>query len=174
MESVTAFIEVSGGSNIKHEHDHSTGRLVVDRILHTPMSYPFNYGYFPNTIAGDNDPLDVMVVTSYQLIPGCYIKCKLLGVLYTEDEKGKDEKIIAVPIDKVDPYMKGINKLTDLKDDQLTRIKYFFEHYKDLEKEKWVKVTGWGDHEAAIEVYQKSKCCKNIGQKCDEFSTTLE
>ena len=109
--SITVFIEVSTKTNIKYEHDHKTGRLICDRILHTPMTYPYNYGYIPGTLAGDGDPLDVMVVTSYKLLPGCYIECKILGVLYTEDEKGKDEKIIAVPISKIDPYTKSINQI---------------------------------------------------------------
>lgn len=155
--SVTVFIEVSSNTNIKYEHDHNTGRLICDRILHTPMTYPYNYGYIPDTLAGDGDPLDVIVVTSYKLLPGCYIECKILGVLYTEDEKGKDEKIIAVPISKIDPYMKSINKLSDLKQSQLDMIHFFFENYKSLEKDKWVKVNGWGSREEAETVYNSSK-----------------
>lgn len=155
--NVIVCIEVSSNSNIKYEHDHETGRLICDRILHTPMTYPYNYGYIPNTLAGDGDPLDIIVVTSYTFLPGCHIECKILGVLYTEDEKGKDEKIITVPINKVDPYMKNINQLSDLKQSQLDKIKFFFENYKSLEEDKWVKVTGWGDREEAITVYEASK-----------------
>lgn len=154
---ISVFIEVTANSNIKYEHDHKTGRLICDRILHTPMAYPYNYGYIPDTLAGDGDPLDIMVVTSYKLQPGCYIMCKVLGVLYTEDEKGKDEKIIAVPISKVDPFMENINQLSDLKISQLNKIKFFFENYKALEKNKWVKVIGWGDKEEAEAVYEASK-----------------
>lgn len=155
--NITVYIEVSANTNIKYEHDHKTGRLICDRILHTPMTYPYNYGYIPNTLAGDGDPLDVMIVTSYKLLPGCYVECKILGVLYTEDEKGKDEKIIAVPITKVDPYMKTINQLSDLKKSQLDKIHFFFENYKSLEKDKWVKVNGWGSREEAEAVYEASK-----------------
>ena len=155
--SVNVYIEVSSNSNIKYEHDHKTGRIICDRILHTPMTYPYNYGYVPETLAGDGDPLDVLVVTSYQLIPGCYVECKFLGVLYTEDEKGKDEKIIAVPVSKIDPYMESVNKLSDLKKSQLDKIKFFFENYKSLEPNKWVKVTGWGTREEAVTIYQSSK-----------------
>lgn len=162
MEPIEAFIEVTTGGDVKYEIDHNSGRLKVDRILHTPMCYPYNYGYFPNTLAGDGDPLDVMVVASRKFLSGSYVECKILGVLYTEDEKGKDEKIIAVPIDKVDPYMKNIHNLNDLKKDQLTRIKYFFEHYKDLEQEKWVKVLNWGDRDAAIKVYKESKNIETV------------
>jgi inorganic pyrophosphatase len=155
--SIIVFIEVSSNTNIKYEHDHKTGRLICDRILHTPMTYPYNYGYIPETLAGDGDPLDVMVVTSYKLLPGSYVECKILGVLYTEDEKGKDEKIIAVPISKIDPYMKSINQLSDLKQSQLDMIHFFFENYKSLEKDKWVKVSGWGSREEAEAVYEASK-----------------
>lgn len=165
--SVTVFIEVSSNSNIKYEHDHKTGRLICDRILHTSMTYPYNYGYIPNTLAGDGDPLDVMVVTSYKLLPGCYVDCKILGVLYTEDEKGKDEKIIAVPVSKIDPYMKSINQLSDLKQSQIDMIHFFFENYKSLEKGKWVKVNGWGSREDAEDVYNtsKNKYKNNISEK---------
>lgn len=155
--SIIVFIEVSSNTNIKYEHDHKTGRLICDRILHTPMTYPYNYGYIPDTLAGDGDPLDVIVVTSYKLLPGCYIECKILGVLYTEDEKGKDEKIIAVPISKIDPYMKSINILSDLKKSQLDMIYFFFENYKSLEKDKWVKIIGWGSKAEAEIVYEASK-----------------
>ena len=152
--SVEVFIEVTKDSNIKYEH--KNGKLVCDRVLHCPMVYSYNYGYLPNTLAGDGDPLDIVVVTGYRLLPSCYIQCKILGVLYTRDEKGMDEKLIAVPISKVDPYMRDINKLSDLKEIQRDKIKFFFEHYKKLEPNKWVEVTGWGDKEAALAVYNTS------------------
>ncbi len=153
---VEAFIEVTKESNIKYEHDHGTGKLVCDRVLHTSCVYPYNYGYIDGTLAGDGDPLDIMVVTGYKLLPGSYIKCNLLGVLYTKDEKGMDEKLIAVPIDKIDPYMRDINELEDLKEIQRDKIQFFFEHYKKLEPEKWVEVSGWGDREAAHKVLMES------------------
>lgn len=154
--AISVFIEVSKDSNVKYEHNKDENRIECDRVLFTPMAYPYNYGYFPGTEAGDGDPLDVMVVTNYPLLPGCYIKCKILGVLYTKDEKGTDEKIIAVPIESVDPYMKTINDLFDLKHCQLDKIKFFFENYKKLENNKWVEVTGWGNKEAAMKVYEES------------------
>lgn len=153
---VEAFIEVSKDSNIKYEHDHETGKLVCDRVLHTSCVYPYNYGYIDGTLAGDGDPLDIMVVTGYKLLPGSYIKCKLLGVLYTKDEKGMDEKLIAVPVHKIDPYMRNINGLEDLKQIQRDKIQFFFEHYKKLEPGKWVEVTGWGDREEAQKVLEES------------------
>lgn len=155
-DEIEVFIEVTKESNIKYEHDHKTGKLVCDRVLHTSCVYPYNYGYIDHTLAGDGDPLDVMVVTGYALMPGSYIKCKILGVLYTEDEKGMDEKLIAVPVDKIDPYMKGINGLDDLKEIQRDKIQFFFEHYKKLEPNKWVKVKGWGSKEDACDVLKKS------------------
>ncbi len=154
---VEAFIEVTKESNIKYEHDHETGKLVCDRVLHTSCVYPYNYGYVEGTLAGDGDPLDIMVVTGYALMPGCYIKCKILGVLYTKDEKGMDEKLIAVPVEKIDPYMRGVNKLEDLKDIQRDKIKFFFEHYKKLEPEKWVEVSGWGGREAGLKVLKEAR-----------------
>lgn len=153
---VEAFIEVTKESNIKYEHDHETGKLVCDRVLHTSCVYPYNYGYIDGTLAGDGDPLDIMVVTGYGLVAGSYIKCKLLGVLYTEDEKGTDEKLIAVPVDKIDPYMRDINGLDDLKKIQRDKIKFFFEHYKKLEPNKWVKVTEWGDRADAVSVLKEA------------------
>ena len=153
---VEAFIEVTKESNIKYEHDHETGKLVCDRVLHTSCVYPYNYGYIHGTLAGDGDPLDIMVVTGYKLLPGSHIRCKLLGVLYTKDEKGMDEKLIAVPVDKIDPYMHGINELNDLKQIQRDKIQFFFEHYKKLEPGKWVEVSGWGDRGAAQKVLIES------------------
>lgn len=160
---VEAFIEVTKESNIKYEHDHETGKLVCDRVLHTSCVYPYNYGYIDGTLAGDGDPLDIMVVTGYALMPGSYIKCKLLGVLYTRDEKGMDEKLIAVPVDKIDPYMKGIHELEDLKKIQRDKIQFFFEHYKKLEPGKWVEVTGWGNAAAAAKVLNESVERHNSG-----------
>ena len=154
---VEVFIEVTKESNIKYEHDHETGKLICDRVLHTTCVYPYNYGYIEKTLAGDGDPLDIMVVTGYKLIPGCYIECKILGVLFTRDEKGMDEKLIAVPIEKIDPYMRGINTLGDLKQIQRDKIKFFFEHYKKLEPGKWVEVTGWGDKDQALTILKNSK-----------------
>lgn len=154
---VEVFIEVTKESNIKYEHEHETGKLICDRVLHTTCVYPYNYGYIGDTLAGDGDPLDIMVVTGYGLMPGCYIKCKILGVLFTRDEKGMDEKLIAVPIEKIDPYMRGINKLEDLKEIQRDKIKFFFEHYKKLEPGKWVEVTGWGNKDDALNILKNSR-----------------
>ena len=132
------FIEISKGTNIKYEYE--DGRLKVDRFLNVPFSYPFNYGYIPNTLGGDGDALDAVVICDYSIQPCSYIKCKLIGCLRTEDEKGEDDKFIFVPDETVDKNSTIINELSDIKTDILNKIKYFFEHYKDLDPNKWIKV----------------------------------
>jgi len=138
---------------IKYEVDKSTGALFVDRFMMTSMHYPCNYGYVPHTIADDGDPVDVLVVTPYPIAVGAVIRCRPLGVLKMEDEAGGDSKLLAVPIDKVLPLYKHWRKAADLQPERLLQIQHFFEHYKDLEPGKWVKVLGWGGPEdAAIEI----------------------
>ncbi len=142
---VNVIIEVSAGSTpVKYEFDKDAGAMIVDRFVQTPMFYPANYGFIPHTLAADGDPLDVMVVTRYPLIPGSVIAARPIGVLYMEDESGMDEKIIAVPKVKLDPYYSKVNELSDLPDVFVNQIKHFFERYKDLEPGKWVKITGFG------------------------------
>ncbi len=128
---------------IKYEVDEETGALFVDRFMGTAMHYPCNYGYVPQTIADDGDPVDVLVITPFPLIPGVVVPCRPLGVLKMDDEAGGDSKLLAVPTEKILPMYEKIQKLDDLPDLMLKRIQHFFEHYKDLEPGKWVKVKGW-------------------------------
>ncbi|WP_028456144.1 inorganic diphosphatase [Chitinilyticum litopenaei] len=134
---------------IKYEFDKEAGAIVVDRFVGTSMSYPMNYGFVPHTLSLDGDPVDVLVHTPYPLAPGMVIKCRAIGVLGMEDESGQDAKVIAVPVEKICPMYKHIQKLEDLPELLLAQVKHYFEHYKDLEAGKWVKVTGWGDKAAA-------------------------
>jgi inorganic pyrophosphatase len=137
------------GEPVKYEVDKETGAIFVDRFLEVSMVYPCNYGYVPNTISGDGDPADVLVPTPVPLIAGSVIRCRPVGVLEMEDESGIDAKILAVPIEKVYRKYAHIQKPTDLSPGLLERITHFFEHYKDLEKGKWVKVKGWKGATAA-------------------------
>ncbi len=129
---------------IKYEVDKETGAVFVDRFMMTAMHYPCNYGYIPRTIAGDGDPVDVLVVTPVPVTVGAVIRCRALGVLQMRDEAGDDSKLLAVPIDKVLPLYKHWREATDMQPELLAQIQHFFEHYKDLELGKWVKVLGWG------------------------------
>jgi inorganic pyrophosphatase len=131
-------IEISKGSSIKYEWE--DGKLKVDRFLNVPFVYPFNYGYIPNTLGRDNDPLDALVLCEHSILPGSIIKCKLIGVLETEDESGEDNKFIFVPDNSVDIKSKNINCLKEISEKELEKIKYFFTHYKDLDEDKWIKV----------------------------------
>lgn len=144
--NVNVIIEVPMGSlPIKYEMDKDSGALFVDRFLQTPMFYPCNYGFIPQTLSGDGDPADVLVVGNLPLMPGSVIAVRPVGVLLMEDEGGQDEKIIAVPQSKLSPLYDNVKSYEDLQPSLIAQIKHFFEHYKDLEKGKWVKVTGWGD-----------------------------
>ena len=154
---VDMIVEIPYKSDVKYEIDNELNMMRCDRILNTAMNYPGNYGYIPNTLAGDGDPLDILLISDYQIFPGTIIKTRIVGVLITEDEKGMDEKIIAVPDSKVDPNYLEINNITDLSKHTLYKIRHFFNHYKDIERNKWVKVKGFGDSEKAVEIYEKSK-----------------
>jgi len=155
-EAVNVVIEIPQGSNIKYELDKDSGAIFLDRILYGSQFYPANYGFVPNTLADDGDPIDVLVLSSESVVPGCVIKSRVIGVLIMEDENGQDEKIIAVPVTKLDPKMAKIETLDDLPEITLQQIKHFFETYKDLEPGKWVKVTGFDSKEKAIELIKKS------------------
>ncbi len=152
---IDVLIEIPKNSHIKYEYDKNNNAIRCDRILHTPFTYCFNYGFIPNTLSGDGDPLDVAVVMEYELLPGSYIKCKILGYLETTDDDGVDPKIIACPISKIDPSFKNINNIHDLREHTLDKIKYFFTHYKDLENKK-VIVGDYLDRSSALQVYQES------------------
>jgi len=143
-EEVNVVIEIpAGGAPVKYEFDKDSGALLVDRFMQTPMHYPQNYGFIPHTLSGDGDPCDVLVVTRAPLMPGSVIKVRPVGVLLMEDESGADEKIIAVPTDKLDIYYSDIKTYKDFNQACLSSIEHFFSHYKDLEKGKWVKIKGW-------------------------------
>lgn len=132
-------------SPIKYEVDKDYDALMVDRFMATPMFYPANYGYIPNTLADDGDAVDVLVVTPYPTVPGSVIRCRPIGVLEMTDEAGSDAKVIAVPHDKLTTLYRDVDEATDLPSLLLAQIKHFFENYKDLEAGKWVKVEGWSD-----------------------------
>jgi inorganic pyrophosphatase len=134
---------------IKYEVDKETGAIFVDRFMSTAMHYPCNYGYIPQTLSDDGDPVDVLVITPYPLLPGVVVTCRAIGVLNMEDEAGGDAKLLAVPIDKILPIYQHWQKPEDMNDLRLQQIQHFFEHYKDLEAGKWVKVAGWDGPEAA-------------------------
>ncbi|MBI1383465.1 MAG: inorganic diphosphatase [Rhizobiales bacterium] len=155
-DDINVLVEVSiGGEPIKYEMDKASGTMFVDRILHTAMRYPGNYGFIPHTISDDGDPVDVLIANNRPLMPGCVINCRPIGVLFMEDEAGKDEKVIAVPSARVSQRFVGVHDVADLPDVVRRQIGHFFEHYKDLEKEKWVRVAEWGNHEVAKRVIRE-------------------
>lgn len=150
---INVIIEVPlGGEPIKYEMDKDSGAMFVDRFLYTAMRYPCNYGFIPHTLSDDGDPTDVLVVGQRALVPGCVIRARPVGVLLMEDEAGVDEKIVAVPHSKLTPFYDEVKSYKDLPEILLQRISHFFEHYKDLEKNKWVKIKGWADREHAGEL----------------------
>jgi len=134
---------------VKYEVDKASGAIFVDRVLSTPMRYPCNYGYVPNTLGGDGDPLDALVILPLPLVPGAVIRCRPVGVLRMTDEAGSDEKLVVVPISKVFAGYSHIEDIKQVSAHWLERIGHFFEHYKDLEKGKWVKVEGWDGADGA-------------------------
>lgn len=147
---VSVVIEIPANSGpVKYEIDEED-LVRVDRFLPVSMSYPCNYGFIPNTLGGDGDPLDILVLTRFPVVPGAIIDVKIIGVLSMEDEKGRDEKILAVPTDKVDLLYKDVNDVSDVPAMQLKQIEHFFKHYKDLETGKFVKILGWEDRRKAI------------------------
>jgi len=150
---INVVVEVPiGGEPIKYEMDKASGAMFVDRILYTAMRYPGNYGFVPHTLSGDGDPIDVLIANQRPLIPGSVINCRAVGVLYMKDEAGEDEKIIAVPSEKVSAMFNHINNFRDLPEIQRRQISHFFEHYKDLEDGKWVEIIRWGDDVEAREM----------------------
>lgn len=147
---VNVFIEIPlGGVPVKYELDKASGALFVDRFLHTAMHYPCNYGFVPHTLSEDGDPIDALVVSREPVVPGCVVRARPVGVLMMEDESGIDEKLMCVPVDKLSPYYQSVKSYTDLPQILCQQVEHFFSHYKDLEKNKWVKVTGWQGPEKA-------------------------
>lgn len=151
--SVNVIIEVpAGGEPVKYEFDKASGALFVDRILHTPMRYPANYGFIPHTLCDDGDPLDALVIARSPFVPGCVVRARPIAVLNLEDEHGGDEKLVCVPADSTFPYYAKVTERCDLPDIIFSQIEHFFTHYKDLEKEKWVRVGTWGGAEEARQI----------------------
>ena len=146
----------AGGAPVKYEVDKASGAVFVDRIVNTAMFYPCSYGFVPNTLHADGDPTDVLVLTDVALLPGVVIHCRPIGVLKMEDDGGMDDKIIAVPAEKTDPFQKHIQDIADVAPKTIERIQHFFEHYKDLEKDKWVKILGWGNKAEAENILEAS------------------
>lgn len=155
-DAINVVIEIPYGSNIKYEVDKESGAVVVDRVMYGAMFYPANYGFVPNTLSDDGDPSDVLVLNEYPLQAGSVIKARLIGVLIMEDESGVDEKLISVPVSKIDPRYDNIKTLEDLPKITLDRIKNFFETYKTLEPNKWVKVKDFKDKQEAQRILQTS------------------
>ena len=149
-EEFNVVVEIPMNSDpVKYEIDDSTGVVMVDRFMLAAMHYPCNYGYVPQTISEDGDPVDVLVLSPFPIQVGAVVKCLAVGVLNMEDEAGGDAKVLAVPVTKLYPPYRYINQPSDLPQEELDRIQHFFERYKDLEKGKWVKVQGWADADAA-------------------------
>lgn len=149
-EDINVIIEVPvGGEPIKYELDKESGTLMVDRFLYTPMRYPGNYGFVPHTLSEDTDPIDVLVCNTRAIAPGAIINCRPIGVLVMEDDGGQDEKILAVPSSAITRRYESIENYSDLPDISLEQVQHFFEHYKDLEPGKWVKIEKWADAAAA-------------------------
>ncbi|MEW9570398.1 inorganic diphosphatase [Rhodanobacter sp. Si-c] len=154
---VNAIVEIPMDADpVKYEVDKVSGAIFVDRVLSTPMRYPCNYGYMPQTLCGDGDPLDVLIVMPIPLIPGSVIACRPVGLMMMSDENGEDAKLIAVPGDQVFPAYQHIRDITDVPETTRARIQHFFEHYKDLEQGKWVRMEGWRNVDAAHDEIRRS------------------
>lgn len=153
---VNVVIEVPAQSPVKYEFDKDAGAVVVDRFMYTAMAYPFNYGFVPHTHADDGDPVDVLVLSSHPVQSGSVIAARPIGVLEMEDEAGIDHKVLAVPTKKIDPFYADVEDIKDLNETLLGQIKHFFEHYKELEPNKWVKVKEFKGGDAAREDIQKA------------------
>ena len=154
---VNVIIEIPANSEpVKYEVDKDTGAMFVDRFMSTAMHYPCNYGYIPHTLSNDGDPVDVMVVTPYPLISGSVVRCRPVGVLKMTDESGDDAKVLAVPIDKLCKSYRNATSIDDMQPMLLDQIAHFFEHYKDLDEGKWVRVEGWGSIDDAKEEIMSS------------------
>ncbi|MBU2886122.1 inorganic diphosphatase [Gilvimarinus agarilyticus] len=163
-DDMNVIIEIPmNGEPIKYEVDKDSDAVFVDRILGTSMHYPCNYGYVPHTLCGDGDPVDVLVLLPHALMPGSVVRCRPVGVLKMTDESGEDAKVLAVPVEKITPLYNKVQSVADVPEITLKSIEHFFEHYKDLEDGKWVKIDGWADVDAAraeiqdsVERYQKA------------------
>ena len=155
-EDIYAFIEIPKDSNIKYELNKESGVIFVDRVLFTAMYYPFNYGFVPNTLAEDGDPIDILVISEFSVVPGSVVRCSLIGMLEMEDEAGIDTKLLAVPHKKIDPAFSYVKDVNDIPAHIKEKIKHFFEHYKELEQGKWVKLKNFLSKEKGTEELQKA------------------
>ena len=154
---LNVIIEVPvGGEPVKYEFDKKSGALFVDRILHTPMRYPANYGFVPHTLSPDGDPLDALVIARSPFIPGCVVRARPIAVLKLEDEAGGDEKLLTVPVDGTFPYYENVDEKEHLPAIVMQQIEHFFTHYKDLEPKKWVRVGSWGDASEAKRIVMEA------------------
>ncbi|HEX6072014.1 MAG TPA: inorganic diphosphatase [Sphingomicrobium sp.] len=161
-ENINVIIEVPvGGEPVKYEFDKKSGALFVDRILHTAMRYPANYGFVPHTLSFDGDPIDALVVSRTPFIPGSVVRARVIAVLFLEDEHGGDEKLLTVPVDTTFPYYSKVDEREHLPEIVMNQVEHFFTHYKDLEPQKWVRVGRWGDAEEAkrvlVEAIERAK-----------------
>ncbi len=150
-EEVSVFVEIPQGVSVKYELDKESGLVFVDRFLYTGMNYPVNYGFVAGTLADDGDPVDILVLSSKPVVPGVVIPSRPIGMLEMEDEKGIDNKVIAVPLPKIDPKFKDYNDVSDIPEKTKGEIRYFFENYKKSEPGKWVKVRDWKNKKTAVE-----------------------
>ncbi|MBI5044499.1 MAG: inorganic diphosphatase [Candidatus Levybacteria bacterium] len=153
---INVLVEIPKDSGIKYELDKDSGIVMVDRFLHTAMRFPSNYGFVPNTLADDGDPLDVMVLSEYAVAPGTAIPAVVIGMLEMEDEAGIDTKILAVPSKKIDPLFGEFTDIADVPEATKNKIKHFYENYKSLEPGKWVKLKEWKDKATALEAIKKA------------------
>lgn len=166
-DEINVIIEIPAHSDpVKYEVDHETGALFVDRFMSTAMHYPCNYGYLPHTLSNDGDPCDVLVLTTIPLISGSVIRCRPVALLRMTDESGDDAKVLAVPVTKLSKRWAKVEGPDDLSEDLLERIAHFFEHYKDLEEGKWVRVGGWeGAQAAKDEILASRAMYENAAEK---------
>ncbi len=154
---INVIIEVPFGREpVKYEMDKKSGALYVDRVMHTSMRYPCNYGFVPHTLSEDGDPIDILVASPVEFLSGCVVRCRPVGVLKMKDEKGADEKVLAVPVDALNPYYADVKEYTDLPKILLDQITHFFAHYKDLEVGKWVELEGWENAEHAADLIKQA------------------
>ena len=156
-DTIDFIVEIPVNTNVKYEIDKKTNFLRVDRILHTHMTYPGNYGYAPNTLADDGDPIDILMILDIPIQPMTIVAAKIIGVLLLEDEAGKDDKLIVVPCKTVDKTYEHINDIGDISSHQLDKVAHFFKHYKDLEPGKWVKNLQFENKNHALKIYQQSR-----------------
>lgn len=166
-DDINVIVEIPSHSDpVKYEVDKSTGAMFVDRFMNTAMHYPCNYGYVPHTLSDDGDPVDVLVVTPVPLISGSVIRCRPVGILKMTDESGDDAKVLALPHDKLCQMYRHVQSIKDMPQTLLDQIAHFFEHYKDLDEGKWVRVEGWGDvDDARTEIMNSVKMFKEAPEK---------